>query len=159
MSKNVREKVEGAVEAAAGMAEETKDKLKETSGETTERARMLAEDAAHRAGEWARGAGERAQELGHEAREATDGAIASVGKGMSNLAGSVREHAPAEGMLGSAATTVAGQLEASGKYLQQHGVGEMADDLTRMVRKNPVPSLLVAFGVGFLAGSLLRRSS
>jgi ElaB/YqjD/DUF883 family membrane-anchored ribosome-binding protein len=159
MSKNVREKVEGAVETAVEGAQEAKETLKETSGEMTERARMAAEGAAHRASEWARGAGERAQELGHEARQATDGAIAGVGKGMASLAGSVREHAPAEGMLGSAASTMAGQLEASGKYLQEHGVGEMADDLTQMVRKNPVPSLLVAFGVGFLAGSLLRRSS
>jgi ElaB/YqjD/DUF883 family membrane-anchored ribosome-binding protein len=150
MSNNIREKVEGTIEGAAAQARDAREQVKQFSGETSEHARTLVEEAAHRAGEVA-------QETAHAAREKTDEAIAAVGKGMSSLGGAVREHSPHEGMASSAAGTIAEQMEAGGKYLQEHGVGDMAGDLTRLIRNHPVPSLLVAFGAGFLAGSILRR--
>jgi len=76
---------------------------------------------------------------------------------MSSLAGPLRQSAPREGMLGTAASTVAGQLEAGGRYLSQHGMGEIGDDLGNLVRQYPIPSLLAVFGFGFLLGSAMRR--
>jgi hypothetical protein len=76
---------------------------------------------------------------------------------MSSLAGTIREKAPQEGTLGSAATAVADQLEAGGQYLEEHGFREMADDLTAVIRHYPVQSILIALGVGFFAGMASRR--
>jgi ElaB/YqjD/DUF883 family membrane-anchored ribosome-binding protein len=76
---------------------------------------------------------------------------------MASMAGSLRQGAPREGMLGSAATAVADRLESGGRYLQHHGVSEMTDDLASVIRRNPLPALGVAFGVGVLIGLAMRR--
>jgi ElaB/YqjD/DUF883 family membrane-anchored ribosome-binding protein len=37
--------------------------------------------------------------------------------------------------------------------------GEVGDEMTRFIRRNPVPCVLAAVGIGFLAAIALRRSS
>jgi hypothetical protein len=41
-------------------------------------------------------------------------------------------------------------LESGGRYLQEHGIEDMAEDLAALVRRYPVQSLFVGLGVGFL---------
>jgi ElaB/YqjD/DUF883 family membrane-anchored ribosome-binding protein len=60
-------------------------------------------------------------------------------------------------MLGQAATTVAKGLETGGRYLQKEGVTGMAEDLTDLIKKNPIPAVLVGIGVGFLLAQLMPR--
>jgi ElaB/YqjD/DUF883 family membrane-anchored ribosome-binding protein len=33
----------------------------------------------------------------------------------------------------------------------------MAEDITEMIRRNPIPAMLVGVGIGFLLGKLFRR--
>jgi len=73
------------------------------------------------------------------------------------VAGTLRQQAPRSGMMGSAAGAVADRLESGGRYLQEHGVGEITDDLAGVIRRNPLPSLGLAFGVGFLIGMAFTR--
>jgi hypothetical protein len=51
---------------------------------------------------------------------------------------------------------VAGALETSGKYLEEKNLTGMVDDLTDLVRKNPIPALLIGVGLGFLLARTLR---
>jgi ElaB/YqjD/DUF883 family membrane-anchored ribosome-binding protein len=60
-------------------------------------------------------------------------------------------------VVGSAAGAVADRLESGGRYLQEHGVSEITDDLGGLVRRNPLPALCLAFGVGFLIGMAASR--
>jgi ElaB/YqjD/DUF883 family membrane-anchored ribosome-binding protein len=76
---------------------------------------------------------------------------------MTSLAGTIRERAPQESTWGTAATAVADRLQAGGDYLQEHGVGDMTDDLHALIRRYPVQSLLVGLGVGFLLGQMASR--
>jgi hypothetical protein len=101
--------------------------------------------------------GQKAQELAGAATHRADEALASAGQGMSSLAGSLRQNAPREGMLGSAAGGVAEALESSGRYLQEHGLEDMGEDLRGFVRQYPLGSLLCVFGVGLLMGRALGR--
>jgi hypothetical protein len=91
--------------------------------------------------------------MAHKASEA----ISSVGSGMTSLASTIREKGPREGMLGSAAGTVAGSLQTGGEYLRDHSVGDMLGDVTALVRRFPISSLLVGFGVGFLMARMTSR--
>jgi hypothetical protein len=59
-------------------------------------------------------------------------------------------------MLGDATSTVAKTLEQGGKYLQKEGLTGMADDLSEIIRKNPIPAVLVGIGVGFMLAQLTR---
>jgi ElaB/YqjD/DUF883 family membrane-anchored ribosome-binding protein len=95
--------------------------------------------------------------VAHKAEDKADDALASMGQRMSTMAGSLRQSAPREGVVGSAAGAVADRLESGGRYLQEHGLGDISDDLAGVVRRNPFPALCVAFGVGFLIGMVSRR--
>jgi ElaB/YqjD/DUF883 family membrane-anchored ribosome-binding protein len=107
---------------------------------------------------------EKAQELGDKARDKAaavkdraEDALSTVGDKMTSLAGTIREHAPQEGYLGSAASTVAQNLQSGGRYLQEHDLNDMGRDVTHLVRQYPLQSLLMSFGVGCLLGLTLRR--
>jgi len=38
-------------------------------------------------------------------------------------------------------------------------VGDLGEDLTHIIQRNPIPSVLAAMGIGFLAAVALRRNS
>jgi uncharacterized protein YjbJ (UPF0337 family) len=97
----------------------------------------------------------KAREMGTTASEKVHNATTTVGEKMSSLAGSLRTSAPQEGTMGSAAHTVADGLEAAGSYLQDKSLENMASDVTSLIRRYPIQSLLIGVGVGYL----LSRSS
>jgi hypothetical protein len=146
MADNIKDKAKEAAAAASRAAGEAKESVKETASNLADKAREAASNLGSRARDVAAGAAERA-----------DDALASVGQGMSSLGGSLRQSAPHEGMLGSAAGAVAGGLEASGRYLQEHGIEDMGEDLRGFIRQYPLGSLLAVFGLGFLLGRGMGR--
>jgi hypothetical protein len=87
-----------------------------------------------------------------------DTATSALGSGMKNLGGTIREHTPSSGVVGSATGAVADAMETSGRYLQEHGLSGIGEDLTNMIRRNPIPALLVGIGVGFLIARATRSS-
>lgn len=151
----------------SGKSGNAKDRIEEAATNVGHRAQEAATAAGHRVQEAAGTLTHRAQEAGSTvaqkasemastAQRRADEALSNVGQGMSSLAGQVRQNAP-EGMLGSAAGAVADRLQSGGRYLQEHGVGDMADDMSSVVRRYPLPALCVGFGLGFLLGMALTR--
>jgi len=133
---------QAAVSAASGLAQKAQD---------------TASTLADKAKDAASGVSQRASDVAHKAEDKADDALATMGQRMSSMAGSLRQSTPRSGVVGSAAETVADKLESGGRYLQEHGVSEITDDLASVIRRNPVPSLCLAFGVGFLIGMAARR--
>jgi hypothetical protein len=41
-------------------------------------------------------------------------------------------------------------LESGGRYLQQEGLSGIMDDVTELVKRNPIPALLLGIGIGFI---------
>jgi hypothetical protein len=68
----------------------------------------------------------------------------------------VKNKAPSSGYLGSAAQSVASGLESGGRYLENQGLSGMGEDLTNLIRRNPIPALFVGIGLGFLLARLTR---
>jgi hypothetical protein len=93
---------------------------------------------------------------GEAVGQAADAGAAAVGGGMKSLAGTVRQQGPHEGMLGDATTAVAKGLEQGGKYLQNEGLTGMAEDLGELIKRNPIPAVLVGVGIGFILAQLTR---
>jgi hypothetical protein len=52
---------------------------------------------------------------------------------------------------------VADTLEGGGRYLQEHGLSGIGEDLTNLVRRNPVPAVLLGIGLGLGLGYLIAR--
>jgi ElaB/YqjD/DUF883 family membrane-anchored ribosome-binding protein len=145
-----------------------KDRIEETATNVGHRAQEAATQVGHRAQEAASSLTHRAQEAGSsvaeqasnlasQAKDKADDALSNVGQGMSSLASQMRQRMPQEGVLGQASSAVADRLREGGQYLQEHGVGDIADDMGTLVRRYPVPALCVGFGVGFLLGMVLTR--
>jgi hypothetical protein len=131
---------------ARDTASEITDKAKEVSSNMTEQARNVGSAVTQRAEDVA-------ANIGHRAQEAT-GAVAGS---MKSLAGAMREKMPHEGMMGRASTAVADSLERGGQYLKEEGLSGMANDLTNLIRRNPIPAVLAGIGIGFLIARATRR--
>lgn len=97
-------------------------------------------------------AGTMATQAGHKMEEATE----NLGKGMRSLAGTIRERG-GDRAFGSAASTVAEGLETGGRYLEREGLEGMGADLVKMIRRNPVPAVLIGVGLGFLLARATSR--
>ena len=92
----------------------------------------------------------KARELGSTAaRKANEGAPL-IGEKMKSLANVIREKAPREGKIGTAATRVAGGLESASDYLQEKKFDHLGEDFRGLVRRYPLQTLLVGLGLGFL---------
>jgi uncharacterized protein YjbJ (UPF0337 family) len=97
-----------------------------------------------------------------KAEEAISGSSAAqqmsaVGERIGSLADVIREKAPHEGAVGTAATTVAEKLDVAGSYLQKKDFNNVLSDMSNMIRRYPVPSLLIGLGIGYLLARSTRR--
>jgi len=97
-------------------------------------------------------AGEAASYVGRKAEDATS----SVGSGMRSLADTIRDKGPHEGFLGGATSAVADTLASGGRYLERHGLSGIGEDMTSLIRRNPIPAILIGFGLGFMMARATR---
>lgn len=95
------------------------------------------------------------QELNTRAYEGLNEAKAAVGKKMGSLAETIRRNVPQEGSVGSATQSVANSLSTAGSYLEEHTFEDFSKDMTSVIRRYPLQSLLVGVGIGYL---ISRRS-
>jgi hypothetical protein len=139
---------------------DVKGKVQELASSVVLQAKDAASEVSNKAQEWAGNVADKAQETASAVMHKTDDGIAAFGHEMNALGGKVRQAACQNGAIGSAATAVADELQAGGNYLEGHGLEAIGKDLTEVVRRHPIPALLVGFGIGCLLGmTLLPRRS
>jgi hypothetical protein len=143
----------GEPRSAPGMKDEAHEEafglaaaLKEAGSSAVAQTRDVASSVVHKVEDVA-------SMIGHKA----EGAVETVGGQMKSLAGTIRDQAPKDGVLGTAASGVASTLESGGAYLQEHNLHGMAEGVTDLIRRYPLPAILVGVGVGFLVGRFSRR--
>jgi len=130
-----------------GKGRQLGDKAKEAASNIADKAKDVASNVAGRARDAASNVGQKAEDATH-----------AVGSGIESLAGTIRENLPHSGVLGSASSKLASGLENTGRYLKEEGISGMAEDVTNMIRRNPLPAMLIGIGLGFmLARATLRR--
>jgi uncharacterized protein YjbJ (UPF0337 family) len=83
--------------------------------------------------------------------------VSAVGEKIGSLADVIREKAPHEGAVGTAATAVAEKLDVAGSYLQEKDLTHVLSDVSSIIRRYPVPALLVGLGIGYLLARSTRR--
>jgi len=133
---------------SATMKKDQTTQAKEAAGQAVDKAK----DAASHVGEAAQHA---AQAVGQTAENAT----AAAGQGVQKAAEGVREYGPREGVLGSATQTVADTLESTGKYMEDKNLSGMVEDVGGLIKRNPIPAVLIGLGIGFLIGRALSSRS
>jgi len=121
--------------------------LREKGAQVVDKARDMASNVADRAKVMACSIAQTAEDATHAA-----------GSGIESLGSTVREKLPREGVVGAAASTLAGGLESSGHYLKEEGLKGIGAHLTSMIRNNPVPAMLIGVAAGFfIARATTRR--
>lgn len=130
----------------------------QSNADLTERAKDAAASIGEKAQDTASAVAKRAEDavsyVGKKADHATD----AVGGSLKSLGHSIREHTPDSGTLGNASSAVAERLEHAGRYLEEEGFQGIGEDLVKLIRRNPIPALLVGIGIGCLLGRAMRSS-
>ena len=63
----------------------------------------------------------------------------------------------AEDMFGTASHAISSTVRESGEYLGEAGFSGVTKDLAKLVRQNPIPSVCIAIGLGWLLARNLRN--
>jgi uncharacterized protein YjbJ (UPF0337 family) len=92
--------------------------------------------------------------------EQTAGIAATVTSAAQGVASTVTEAAgagaaKAQEMAAAAATAVTDTAAGAGTYVQEKGVQALPGDLVGLIRRHPVPALLIGLGIGFVLGRSL----
>ena len=103
--------------------------------------------------------GRKAEDAASFVGQKTEDAGAAVGSSLRSLGHTVRDRGPDSGIAGDATSAVADSLESSGRYLREEGLKEMAEDVTKLIRRNPIQSLVIGVAAGYLVGRAMSPRS
>jgi len=143
-------------EARGNTGQSTMDKAKDVAGNVTDKAKDVASQAMDKARDAASSVGEMVSGAASTAGRKADDYAAAAGSGIKNFGDTIREHGPREGVLGGATKAVADTTKQVGRYLEEEGLSGMMEDVTGLIKKNPIPAILVGVGLGVLIGRLMR---
>ena len=117
----------------------------------------MATHASHTPGQQKGDAGSSLQDAKDKARSAASSAVDAVKGAAGAAAGKAREVASAVGRKAEDAVSAVGDtVESGGRYLQERDLSGMMEDFTGLVRRYPIPALLVGVALGFCMGRVLR---
>jgi hypothetical protein len=126
-------------------AQNVADKAKDTASSVADTAR----EAAVHAGQAIR---DTAGTVGRKAEDWT----ATAGHKVESLGDTVRHQGPNSGVLGKATEGLAEGLESVGGYMSDKNLSGMMGDVTNLIKRNPIPALLLGLGIGYILGKSLR---
>jgi uncharacterized protein YjbJ (UPF0337 family) len=153
LSDNDLERIAGKKDRLIGMLQEKYGYTRDAAAQEVDRRFREYEDVA-RTSSSTRQSG-KAEDGMHEAAAAQS--MSAVGEKIGSIAEAIREKAPHEGTMGAAATAVAGKLDVAGSYLQEKDLNHVFSDMSSMIRRYPVPALLIGLGIGYLLARSTRR--
>jgi ElaB/YqjD/DUF883 family membrane-anchored ribosome-binding protein len=116
-------------------AQEVKDKAQEAGTAVVDKAKEMAGAAVDKTKEMAGAAADKAREFASAAGHKAEDAKSAVGSGIQSLAHTI---------------------ESGGRYLQEEDFKSIAEDLANLIRRNPVPAMVVGIGLGFILARALR---
>lgn len=153
LSENDFEKISGKKDRLIGMLQEKYGYTREAAQQEIDR-RFREYDERTRTSTATQKSG-KTEEGGHDNGSLQP--MSAVGEGIGSLADTIREKAPHEGAVGTAATAVAEKLDVAGSYLKEKDLNRVMGDVSSIIRRYPVPSLLIGLGIGYLLARSARR--
>ena len=123
----------------------------QAAGNAKDAAASVGEMAGHAASAVGAMASQAACDVGKKA----DDMAASAGIGIQGLGDRLSQNIPHSGVLGSTSQAVAQSVKDGGKYIEEAKLSGMTEDLAQLVRRNPIPAILIAVGLGWFVGRKL----
>src|SRR5215470_4731749 len=121
-----------------------------TAENVAQTARNIGESNDQSASQRASNGRDQEQEAGSGITQKVSNAYSSLSEGVSSAADTIRQNIPSSETVGSAMTAVANQVDAASTYFQENSFENMLRDVTALVRRYPLQSLMVGLGIGFL---------
>ena len=98
--------------------------------------------------------------FGRTAKEKLDEARSGTADALDDAACSVRTTGrDGAKTIETMSESAAGTLDSTAAYVRSHDVGSMLGNLRQVIGRNPTGFLILAAGIGFLAGSTFRRNN
>jgi len=141
-----------AMDKAKEVGTQAADKAKEVGGGIADRAKEAVSSVGTMASQAASSVGQAASTVGKRAEEMASSAGADIKK----WGDSMTSYPPQSGTMGQVTQAVGETLREGGRYLEDAKLSGMADDVSKMIRRNPVPAVLIGIGVGFILGRAMR---
>lgn len=85
-----------------------------------------------------------------------DDLTANAGLRIQGLGDRISKNAPHTGVLGNASQAVAKTVKDGGEYLEGAKFSGLTEDVAHLIRRNPIPAVLIAIGLGWFAARKLR---
>ena len=139
--------------------QEVERRLREFGGRTagvSATVTSAAQNVASHVAETAGTAATKAQEMAGAAASTVTSAAQDVASRVAETAGTAATKA--QEMAGAAASTVTDTVAGARTYVQEQGVQTLPDDLAGLIRRHPVPALLIGLGIGWLLSRTLGKS-
>jgi len=93
---------------------------------------------------------DQAREFAGTASKKAEDATTAIGGSLKSAGDAIRQSGPQDGRMGQASSAVAQTLANTGEYLQREGLQGIEHDVTNLIKRNPIPALLIGIGLGFL---------
>jgi ElaB/YqjD/DUF883 family membrane-anchored ribosome-binding protein len=135
----------------------TADQAQSTAENVRDKAQDVVSDVKDKAQDVVSDVKDKATQVSGQVADKADAATTTVGDKMTGVAQTIRENAPASGPLANAADTAADTLQRAGTYLQEQDLADMRADIEGLIRRHPMESLLIGFGLGYLLARGMRR--
>jgi hypothetical protein len=140
----------------AGGTGGTMGNMQNAAGGMADKARDAARGAVESARDTATGVMDRARDVaGNVADKARDvaGNVADTARDWaSGAVGAVKDN----DVVNKAGDYVSDAWESGSRYFQDHNFSDMAEDVAGVIRRNPIPAMLVGVGLGFILARSLR---
>ena len=124
------------------------DEWNQAAGKARDAAACMGEMAGHAASAVGAMASQAACDVGMKADELA----ASAGFGIQGMGDRLSKNAPHGGVLESASQMVAQSVKDGGQYLEEAKFSGLTEDVAQLVRRNPIPAILIAIGLGWFVG-------
>jgi ElaB/YqjD/DUF883 family membrane-anchored ribosome-binding protein len=141
---------------ARDIGSQTADKAKDIGGQIADKAKEVGGQAMDKAKDAATSVGDMASNAVSAVGKKADSLTATAGADIRKLGDTLSERSPHEGFLGHASQAVAETLHDSGQYIEDAKLSGMAEDVTKLIKRNPVPAVLIGVGIGFILGRAMR---
>jgi hypothetical protein len=102
-------------------------------------------------------AGHAASAVGAMVGKQVDDLTATAGAGIQEWGDRLSQNVPQSGLLGGASQAVARSVRDSGEYIHEAKLSGMVDDLATLVKRNPIPSVMMALCLGWCIGRRVGR--
>jgi len=119
----------------------------------------VASDAKETVSNFASQAKDKAAHLANSASESAGRQRENAAKGLHRAASAMQDNAGklGNGRASDAVRKVAGGMDSTARYLEEHDFADMGKDAMNVARRHPAEAIIASLAIGFLVGRALKR--